>query len=69
MPRSTECQLGQSVLDEDGIRDMAIHLRRTKGVVLIDPAQEKDPWYREAVEQVADRQLGADTRRQTEETE
>lgn len=62
-PRSAECTLGPSVLDAEGIRDLAIYLRRTTGKVLIDPAAELDPWFREAIEQVADRQLGMDSRR------
>jgi len=62
-PRSAECTLGASVLDAEGIRDMAVYLRRTTGKVLIDPALETDPWFREAIEQVADRQLGASSRR------
>ena len=61
-PRSVECRAGSSPLDAEALRDMAIHLRRTTGKILIDPELEINEWYREAVNQVADRQLGVESR-------
>ena len=62
-PRSAECLNSQSIWGTDEIRDMAIFLRRTKGLVLLDPSLEDDPWFREAIEQAADHQLGRDSRK------